>query len=64
MPNIVWAAPCFSSRRLSSRIAWLKGWSPPAPSPWITRNKMICSRLVATPHSTEAMVKTAIDQRK
>jgi hypothetical protein len=64
MPNNVWAAPCFSSGRLSSRVAWLDGWNPPAASPWITRNRISCGRLAAMPHSTEATVKTAIDQRK
>ena len=64
MPNIVWAAPCFSGGKLSSRTPWLEGWSPPPARPWITRNRISCSRLVAMPHSPEAMVKTAIDSRK
>ena len=64
MPNMVMAVPCFSGGKLSIKIAWLEGCSPPPARPWMTRNRMICHRLVAMPHSAEAMVKTAIDDRK
>ena len=63
-PNSVMAVPCFSGGKLSIRTPWLHGWSPPPASPWITRNRIICPRLVAKPHSAEARVKTAIDSRK
>jgi hypothetical protein len=43
---------------------WLEGCKPPPAKPWITRNRMICPRLVAMPHRPEASVKTAIDSRK
>ena len=56
--------PCFSGGKLSSRMPWLHGWSPPPASPWITRNKIISSRLVAMPHAAEARVNRAIDRRK
>ncbi len=63
-PNNVMAVPCFSGGKLSIKIAWLLGWSPPPARPWITRNRMICPRLVAMPQSAEAMVNTRIDSRK
>ena len=63
-PNTVMAVPCFSGGKLSIRIPWLAGWSPPPATPWITRKRISCSRLVARPHSTEATVKTAMERRK
>ena len=63
-PNSVMAVPCFSGGKLSIRIPWLAGWRPPPAMPWITRKRISSSRLVARPHSTEAMVKTAMDRRK
>ncbi len=46
------------------RIPWLHGWSPPPDRPWITRNRIICPRLVAKPHIAEESVKMATDSRK
>ena len=58
------AVPCFSGGKLSIRIPWLAGWSPLPATPWITQERINCSRPVARPHSTEAAVKTAKDRRK
>ncbi len=60
----VMAVLFFSGGKPSIRIPWLAGWSPPLATPWITRNRISCSRLAARPHSTDATVKTAMDRRK
>ena len=53
-PNIVIAEPCFSSGKLSSSTPWVLGCRPPPASPWRSRKKMSCGRLVAMPHRPEA----------
>ena len=63
-PKRLWAAPCFSAGKLSSRMLWLEGWRPPPARPCITRKRINWPRLVAIPQSTELMVKTAIEIRK
>ena len=61
---MVWAVPCFSGGKLSSRTPWLLGCSPPPANPCNTRKTMICPRLLAKPHKADASVKTPIDSRK
>ena len=69
MTNTVWGgAPCFfgwnavQQDRLTHGLQSAAcGQSLDYPSGY---SRISCGRLAAMPHSTEAMVKTAIDQRK
>ena len=58
-PKIAIACPSFSRGLMSSRMACASGTIMAPPTPWITRNSTICSRLVAMPHNTDAAVKLA-----
>ena len=51
----------FFPGKLSSRIDWLIGTSPPPPSPCRTRKKTRLPRLQAEPHMKELNVKSAIE---
>ena len=62
-PQTAMAWPCFSGGLMSSRTAWDNGISAAPNTPCNRRNSTISTRLLATPHSTEAAVKPAIEIR-
>jgi len=61
MPQIAIAGPWRSGGLMSSRIAWLIGMSAAPNMPWSSRKPTSSPRLVAMPHSPEAMVKPMIE---
>ncbi len=52
-----------SGGKVRNNMAMPTGVSMPPPTPWITRKATSSGRLWASPHSTEAPVKTAMANR-
>ena len=63
IPQTAMARPCRSGGLMSSSTACDIGTSAAPPRPCRPRNSTICGNVCASPHSTEATVKTAIEMR-
>ena len=55
------AMPCWAGGKASSRMDWLRGWSPPPPIPWMILKTIRLVRLQAEPQRKELAVKRVID---
>ncbi len=64
MPNTAIACPWRSGGLICSRVACDSGMSPAPATPCKARNSTSSPRLVAAPHSAEAMVKPMTEARK
>ncbi len=58
------AMPRFSGGKLSARMAWPEGCSPPPAAPCRARSTISEARLGASPHNSEAIVKPVMQTRK
>ena len=57
MPKIAMAMPCSRRGKVSSKMAWESGWSPPPPNPCKILDMISTFRDGAAPHRRDAAVK-------